>query len=210
MSRTSRTVAAVVASLALAASTSLVVSGAVSAAEAAQPVATAKPTKPTKPGKPAKPGKPGKSPAALLLKDIAVKDQQLARLATSDTVTGLADASETAVVAGISAARTTLAELAATVTADGSSVDVRAVRRWLQAFRVENLAQAAGILRRVDELDAVATDPEAQALLTQARAGALAVAPTSPKSDVQAAKALVEAAEAALDAALESARSLPG
>lgn len=196
MSRTSRTVAAVVASLALAAPTSL----AVSAAEASQPVATAKP------GKPSEPGKPGKSPAALLLRDIAVKDQQVARLATSDAVSGLADASEAALLASIGAARTTLAELAATVTADGRSVDVRAVRRWLQDFRVENLVQAAAILRRVDELDALASDSAAQALLAQARAGALTVAPTSPKADVRAVKALVEAAEAALDVA----GSLPG
>lgn len=197
MTPTRRIVATLVATAALVAPTTLTIS----TAEAAKPASAGKPTKPTKPGKPAKAGSTStvKSQLSQLLKDIAVRDQQLARLATSDAVTTLADDSEAVVVANIAAARATLAELRAAAQAGGSTFDARAARRQLHAFRVENLREAVEVLHEVEALaPAAATDPEAQAYLDQAKAGALALGVSSTKADVQAVQALVAAAEAEL------------
>jgi hypothetical protein len=178
MNRTRRIVATVVATAALAAPTTLTMSAA-----DAEPHSTTG----------------AKPQAKQLLKDIAGKDKRLARLATSHSVTALADDTEAALVANVTEARDTLAVLRTTVEAADSAVDTRAVRKELHGFRTENLRQVVTVLKHVDALsDDAAADPEATALLTAAETAALAVTPTSPKADVKAAKALVHAAEAEL------------
>ena len=179
MTRTRRIVATLVATAALAAPTAL------------STTAAAKPA-----------DKPVKSQVKQLLKDVAGKDKQLARLAASHAVTALADDTETAFVANLTEARTTLADVKSDVQAAGSTVDTRAARRELRSFRVENFRLVANVLRQVEELtDDAAADPEAQAFLAQAEAAALAIEATSSKSDIKAARDLVQDArdELALD-----------
>ena len=192
MTRTRRTVAALVASLALVAPTSLTLS-----------LATAADAKPHG-------DKPGKAQTKQLLKDIAREDKHLVKLATSHAVTDLGDANEAGVVANIAEARAVLADLEADVEAAGSTVDTRAARKELRAFRVQNLRHAAHVLEQVEELaDDAAADTEAQTFLAQAQAAALAVEATSPKDEVKAAKALLESAKAELEGSEDEDEAAP-
>lgn len=122
------------------------------------------------------------------------------RAAAGDAVTSLADDNEAALVANVAGARAAVAELRAAAEAGGTGFDARAARQQLHGFRVENFGQVAAILHQVEDLTpaAAAGDPEAQAFLARARAGALAIGVTSAKAEVRAVKALVAAAEAEL------------
>ncbi|CAA9385042.1 MAG: hypothetical protein AVDCRST_MAG32-1922 [uncultured Nocardioides sp.] len=181
MTRTRRIVATLVATTALAVPTTLTMSTA-----EAKPSAT----------------KTVKSQAKQLLKDVAREDRQLVRLAGSHRVTGLADATEAALVANLTEARSTLAEVEAAVEAADSTVDTKAARKELRSFRVQNFKHAAHVLVKVEDLTGdAAADPEAQAFLAQAAAAALAVTATSTKAEVKAAKAHLASATAELEGA---------
>ena len=178
MNRTRRIAAALVATAALAAPTSVIVSA-----------AEAKPSG----------DKPVKSQVKQLLKDIAGEDKRLARLATSHSVTDLADDNEAALVGNITTARADLTALRTAVEAADSTADTRAARKELHGFRVANFRQVVTVLKHVEELaDDAAADPEAVAFLAAAETAALAVTATSPKAEVKAAKALVDSAKAEL------------
>lgn len=179
MTRTRRTVAALVASAALVAPTTLTMSTA-----EAKPAST----------------RTVKSQAKQLLKDVAREDRQLVKLATGHRVTGLADDTEAELVANITEARATLADVKAAVEAADSTVDTKAARKDLRSFRVQNFTHAAHVLAKVEELTvAAAADPEAQAFLAQAETAALAVTAASTKAEVKAAKALLASAKAELE-----------
>ena len=181
MTRTRRIVATLVATAALAAPTTLTMSTA-----EAKPSAT----------------KPVKTQAKQLLKDVAREDRQLVKLAGSHRVTALADDTEAELVANITEARATLADVKAAVEAADSTLDTKAARKDLRSFRVQNFKHAAHVLAKVEDLtDDAAADPEAQAFLAQAEAAALAVTATSTKAEVKAAKALLASATAELEGA---------
>jgi hypothetical protein len=124
-----------------------------------------------------------------LLKDIAGKDERLARLAEGNAVDRLADDTQGELVANITEARAALAAIKAAAEAADSTMDTRAARKDLHAVRVENFGQVISILRKAEDLsEAAATDPEAQAHLDMAEDAALAITATSSKSDVRAAR----------------------
>lgn len=136
-----------------------------------------------------------------LLKDIAGKDARLARMATSDAVTRLADDTEAELVANLDDARTSLGEVKTSVEAADSTVDTRAARKELRSFRVENFRIVANILAKAERLEeSAATDAEATEHLVAAEDAALAIAATSTKADIRAARDHVKAAQAELDA----------
>jgi hypothetical protein len=177
MKRTTRLTAGLVATAALAAPSSL------ATAQAAQPATGVK------------------AQTKQLLKDIAGKDARLDRLSTSNAVTLLADDTEAELVSNIEDARTGLGEVRTSVEAADSTVDTRAVRKELRAFRVENFRIVVNILRKAEGLEeAAATDPEATEHLTAAEAAALEITATSTKADIRAAREHVQAAQAELDA----------
>lgn len=154
----------------------------------------------------AKPDGAGKPAGAVkgqtkqLLKDLAGKDRRLARLATSNAVTRLADEAEAELVGNIEESRAGLAEVKAAVEAADSTVDTRAARKELRSFRVENFRLVVNVLRQAEALaDDAAADPEAQAFLAQAEEAALAITATSTKGDVRAARALLRDAKAELE-----------
>lgn len=183
MTRTRRTVAALVASAALVAPTALTISA-----------ADAKPSS-------TKTVKTVKAQTKQLLKDVAGKDKRLARLATAHSVVALADDTEAELVANIAEARGTLADVRTAVEAADSTVDTRAARKELRSFRVENFRLVVNVLKQVEDLtDDAAADAEAQAFLTKAQAAALAVTATSTKTDIKAARALLDSAKAELEA----------
>jgi hypothetical protein len=149
--------------------------------------------------KPDKPARAASGQAKQLLKDIAGKDARLARLSTSNAVVRLADDTEAAIVAQVTGARTTLADIRTSVEAADSTVDTRAARKELHAFRVENFRLVVTIVSKVERLEeSVAADPEAVNHLAAAEAAALAITATSTKADVRAARAHLQAAEAEL------------
>ncbi len=153
---------------------------------------------PTK-AQPAK-GQPASGQSKQLLKDVAVKDKRLARLAASQAITRLGDESEAALVVNIDEARATLAEIKAAVEAAGSTVDTKAVRKELRSFRVENFQLVVNILKQAEGLaDEAATDAEAHAFVGQAEAAALEIGATSTKADLRAVRDLLNAARAELD-----------
>ena len=147
----------------------------------------------------AQPGTTTTGQATQLLKDIAGKDHRLERLSTSDAVTRLADDTEAALVANIAAARTDLENLAASVEAADSTVDTRAARKELHAFRVENFRIVATILSSAERLETeAADDAEATEHLAAAETAALALTATSTKAEVRAARDHVKEARASL------------
>lgn len=154
--------------------------------------------------KPDKPARAGTGQVKQLLKDIAGKDARLARLSGSTAVESLADDTEAEVVALVSAARTTLADLATSVEAADSTVDTRAARKALRSFRVENFRIVVTIVKKVEGMEAAAAaDPEALTHLAAAEAAALAITATSTKADLRAAREHVQAAQAELDTETE-------
>lgn len=159
---------------------------------------SSKPGKPAKADKPAKTAKPAKGPSAQtkqLAKDIAVRDAQLARVASSARTVALPDDLETVVVANVEADRAALAGLA-------GAADVRAARAAVQAVRVDTYSNVLGVLEEaVELLPAAAEDPEAAVLVQSAIDTALAVTATSPKSELRVAREALAAAQAELDAA---------
>ncbi|MFM6852121.1 MAG: hypothetical protein ACKOVB_23765 [Terrabacter sp.] len=141
-----------------------------------------------------------KGQAKQLLKDIAGKDARLARLATSDAVTRLADDTEAELVANIGDARAALGEVRTSVEAADSTVDTRAVRKELRGFRVENFRIVATILAKAERLeDAAAADAVAAEHLAAAEAAALAITADSTKADIRAARTHLQDAQAELD-----------
>jgi hypothetical protein len=137
-----------------------------------------------------------------LLKDIAGKDKRLARLAEGNAVDRLADDTQAELVANITEARADLAEIRTAAEAADSTLDTRAARKELHAFRVENFGQVVSILRRAEGLsEAAATDAEAQAHLAAAEDAALAITATSSKADVRAAREHLGEARTELEAA---------
>lgn len=134
-----------------------------------------------------------------LLKDIAGKDKRLVRLSTSNAVERLADDTELEVVTNVTAARTALAALKATVEATDSTVDTRAARKELRSFRVENFRIVVTVVARVERLEeSAAADPEAVVHLAAAEAGALDITATSTKADIRAVREHLGAAQAEL------------
>lgn len=177
MKRTTRLAAALAATAALAAPSTF------AAAEAAPPTTTVK------------------GQTKQLLKDIAGKDARLARLATGNAVTRLADDTEAELVANLEEARTSLGAVKTSVEAADSTVDTRAARKELRSFRVENFRLVVNILAKAEGLEeSAATDAEATGHLAAAEAAALAITATSTKADVRAARGHVQAAQAELDA----------
>ncbi len=157
------------------------------------------------PDKPTKPAKTVKAQTKQLLKDIAGKDKRLARLSTSNAVEALADDTEAEVVANVTDARTALTDLKSTVEAADSTVDTRAARKELHAFRVENFRLVVNILRKAEGLEEVAaTDPEAVTHLAAAEAAALEITATSTKADIRAVREHVKAAQAELEGETEA------
>jgi len=180
MKRTTRLTAGLVATAALAAPATL------AAAEAAEPA------------------KPVKAQTKQLLKDIAGKDARLARLATSNAVTRLAD--DTELLGNITEARTALGEVKTSVEDADSTLDTRAARKELRSFRVENFRIVVTILTKVEGLEeAAAADPEAVAHLAAAEAAALEIGATSTKADIRAVREQVKAAQDELDTETETA-----
>ena len=159
--------------------------------------------------KPAKADKADKAPGTKqLLKTVSGKDKRLARLSTSSAVTRLDDAYETEVVAGIAKSRDALAAIRTAVEAADATVDTRAAAKDLRAFRVENHRLVVNVVAKADRvLDAatLAGDAETAALATTAIEAALAVTATSPKSEIKAARAALEATEAADETSDEAA-----
>lgn len=152
------------------------------------------------PDKPTKPAKTVKAQTKQLLKDIAGKDKRLERLSTSTAVEALADETETEVVGNVTDARTALAELRTSVEAADSTVDTRAARKELRAFRVENFRIVVTIVKKVEGLEeAAAADPEAVTHLAAAEAAALEITAASSKADLRAAREHVKAAQAELE-----------
>ncbi|HWU22021.1 MAG TPA: hypothetical protein VN088_10880 [Nocardioides sp.] len=134
-----------------------------------------------------------------LTHQISVLDARLSRLEGSDAVTGLDDTEELALDANIDADRAQLADLAAGVSALAPA-DVRAERRQLQSFRVENYVLAVTILESAADLaDAAATVPAAQDELDRAVTAALELTASSTRSDVRDARSHIDAAQTAID-----------
>ena len=178
MKRTTRLAAGLVATAALAAPSAF------ATAQAAAPATTVK------------------AQTKQLLKDIAGKDKRLVRLSTSTAVERLADDTEGELVSNIEDARLALGEVKTSVEAADSTVDTRAARKDLRAFRVENFRIVVNILDKVERLEeSASTDPEATSHLAAAEAAALAITASSTKADIRAAREHVQAARAELDAA---------
>jgi hypothetical protein len=134
-----------------------------------------------------------------VVRDIVLKDRQLARVAVSRTVTRLADENESVLRASIGADRAELGGLRSEAAAADSTYDTRSVRRQVHAFRVEIYTQAAGIVREAEELSVLATeDYEALALVDLAIEAALALDSRSPRADVAVARGYLADAEAEL------------
>ena len=153
----------------------------------------------------AEPAPTVKAQTKQLLKDIAGKDKRLARLSTSNAVQSLADDTEAQLVTNLTEARTALADLKTSVEAADSTVDTRAARKDLHAFRVENFRIVVNIVKKVEGLEeAAAADPEAVAHLAEAEAAALEITATSTKADIRAVREHVQLAEAELEPAAET------
>lgn len=149
-----------------------------------------------------KAAKAPKSQTKQLLKDVAGKDKRLARLAASNAVASLADDTEAQLVANIADAQDALATIKSSVEAADSTVDTRAARKDLHAFRVTNFRLAVNVLKQAEGLaEAAAADPEAVSHLAFAEEAALAITATSTKADVKAARAHLQEAEAELEPA---------
>ncbi|WP_107771642.1 hypothetical protein [Nocardioides sediminis] len=186
-SRARRTIAALVGSAALVAAPL-----AVSPAEAAERPRTEKPAKADKADK-------AKAPKTKqLLRTAAGKDKRLARLSTSKAVTRLDDAYEPDVVAGIEASRDALATIATALESADTTLDTRAAAKELRTFRVENHRLVVNVVAKADRVLDEATaagDSGTAALDTSAIDAALAVTATSPKSEIKAARAALDALE---------------
>lgn len=140
-------------------------------------------------GPPADDDRPGKSQVKQLLKDISVKNNRLNRIEGSHKLARLFVEHQATVVGNIDADQLDLATLAEQVNAADSTVDIRAARRELRDFRVENYTLAITIIRSAEQLvDDVAEDAEAQVELDEAFAAALAITADSTKADVRAAR----------------------
>lgn len=134
-----------------------------------------------------------------LTHQIAGLDRRLTRLESSHLVTSLGDTDEQALDANIEADRASLAELAGGISLM-SADDVRAARRELHGFRVQNYVLAVTILHRAESLaDAASTVPAAQDELDLAVTAALSLTASSGKGDVRDARSHVEAAQTAID-----------
>lgn len=125
------------------------------------------------------------------LKQVAVKDRALARVATSKGLATL-PAEQSSVLAGsVAADRAALADLRAAVTA--GTTKPRAARVALKAYRVENYLQAVAVLRDAAELAGLAVDlPEVLDLVDGAVEGALGVTATGGRALLKVARADLE------------------
>jgi hypothetical protein len=184
-------------SAAVALGTAALVAGplAVSPADAAERPRAEKPAKADKADKADKAEAPR---TKQLLKTVAGKDKRLARMITSNAVTRLDDAYESEVVAGIEDSREALAAIATAVEAADSAVDTSTVAKDLRAFRVENHRLVVNVVAKADRINDEATaagDTATAALATTAIEAALAVTATSPKSEIKAARAALDALE---------------
>ncbi len=142
---------------------------------------------------PADDDRPSKSQVKQLLKDIAGKNKRLTKIEGSHKLVRLDVEHQATVVGNIDADQLDLASLVEQVNAADSTVDVRAARRELHRFRVENYTLAITIVRGAERLvDDVAEDAEAQVQLDEAFAAALAITADSTKADVRAARAALE------------------
>ena len=181
MKRTTRLTAGLVAAVAVAAPSAF------AAAQAAEPAPTVK------------------AQTKQLLKDIAGKDKRLARLSTSNAVVSLADDTEAALVANLGEARTDLGEIKSAAEAADTTLDTRAARKDLRAFRVENFRIVVNILKKAEGLEeAAAADPEATAHLAEAEAAALEITAASTKADIRAVREHIQLAEAELEPETET------
>lgn len=140
-----------------------------------------------------------------LLKDIAGKDARLARLSTSAALARLSDDTEAALVANIDAARTTLSDIKMSVEAVDSTVDTRAERKELRAFRVENFRIVVNLLTRAEEVEeTAAADPVTLAALAAVETAALEIDATSTKADIRAVRDQVNAAQGTTEVEVET------
>jgi peptidoglycan hydrolase-like protein with peptidoglycan-binding domain len=132
-----------------------------------------------------------------LVHDVFVKDRALANVTTSATVVGLLDDHEAVLLGSIATDRLALATIRDAGVADPATAP--ATRTAVRAFRVEVYVQAAGIVRDAEALTvAAAENAEALALVDLALQSALVLHARSPKADVEAARALLDEAEALL------------
>lgn len=193
LSRTRRTAAALVGTAAL----------------LAGPLATAPAHAAERPGadKPVKADKAKAPGTKQLLKTVAGKDKRLVRLATSNAVTRLHDAYEDDVVDGIEKSIAALTAIRTAVEAADSTFDTRAAAKDLRAFRVENHRLVVTVVAkagRIHDEAMLAGDTGTAALATGAIEAALAVTATSPKSEIKAARAALEATKVADEATDEA------
>ncbi len=138
---------------------------------------------------PADDDQPSKSQVKQLLKDIAGKNKRLNTIEGSHKLTRLSVEHQATVVGNIDADQLDLATLVEQVNAADSTVDIRAARRELHKFRVENYTLTINIIRAGERLvDDVAEDAEGQVQLDEAFAAALAITADSTKADVRAAR----------------------
>lgn len=143
--------------------------------------------------KPAGDDRPNKTQAKQLLKDIARKNTHLNRVEGSHQLARLSVEHQATVLSNIDADQLDLATLVEAVNAADSTVDIRAARRELHSFRVENYTNAVNIVREAEQLvDDAAADPEAQVELDEAFAAALAITADSSKAEVEAARVALE------------------
>jgi hypothetical protein len=151
-------------------------------------------------------GKPSpavKSQVRQLVRDIAVKDRALARVAVSKTLTRLGDEDEAVLVAAVAGDRAELADLRAEATAADSTQDARTVRAQVRAYRVELYLQAAGVVRAAESLAVEASeDEDALAFVELALDAALSVDSngTGSRASLQQARVYLESARAQLEA----------
>lgn len=127
------------------------------------------------------------------VKQVAVKDRALARVAASKAITTLPEEQSGVLADSVAADRAALAELRAAVTA--RTTTPRAARAVLKSYRVENYLQAVAVLRDAAELTELAVDlPEVLDLVDGAVETVLAVTATGGRTVLKAARADLEEA----------------
>jgi len=130
----------------------------------------------------------GKSQLRQLLKDIDGMDARLERIASSKSMTKLADVHESVLVANTVADRAELAAFAAAAQAD-PAYDTRGARKELRELRGQNYQIAISIVRGVERATEDATAvPEAAAELVLALEAALAARDETDKDVLKAAR----------------------
>lgn len=151
-------------------------------------------------GKSGKSGKSGKAAAQVraALKQVAVKDRALARVAAAKGLAALPAEQSSVLAASVAADRAALADLRTAVSA--GTTTPRAARVALKAYRVENYLRAVAVLRDAAELADLAVDlPEVLDLVDGVVDGVLGVTATGGRTLLKTAHADLEDAWALYD-----------